>query len=126
MVPSLEALTSGTLPPGLAFFRTRVRTMLVDEKDRPIVRWAIEKAFPFEYRREACLPDPCLRVRLGLSMAYFHKGKLVHWCADCDGDYLDQLMYEMTSLFSLCAKERAYVHPSVYLSPPEMVSLKVI
>jgi hypothetical protein len=91
--------------------------MLIDEKDRPIVRWAIEKAYTFDYCRENGLPDPCLRIRLGLSTAFFHKGKLVHWAASSAGEHLDHLLQEMTLLFGLCAERKAYVAPHVRFSP---------
>ncbi len=96
--------------------------MLIDEKDRLIVRWAIDKAHTFDYCRQNGLPDPCLRVRVGFSTAYFHKGKLVHWSANVDGDYLDQLLCEMTSLFAMCARCRAYLSPQAAVSPPTQVT----
>ena len=100
--------------------------MLIDEDDQHVVRWALEKAYTFEYRRQNDLPDPCLPVQLGLSTAFFHKGKLVYWSADCPGSYLDQLMLEMTSLFAMCSTCRAYVSPEVVLTPAEEISLKAI
>ncbi len=100
--------------------------MRVDERDRGVIRWAVEKAYRFDYCRENGLPDPCLRVRLGLSRAFFHKGKLVHWSAESSGDYLDQLMYEMTSLFAMCARNRAYTNRHTAITPAEEVVLKLI
>jgi len=100
--------------------------MWIDEPDRRIVRWAIDKAFTFDYCRENGLPDPCLRVRLGLSTAYFHKGKLVHWAAASGGEHLDHLLHEMTLLFLLCAQVKAYVTPQVRFSPAEEVAVRTL
>lgn len=98
--------------------------MRIDERDRRIVQWAMERAYCFDYTRPNGLPDPCLRVRLGFCTAYFHGGKLVHLATDSPGAYLDQLLYEMASLFAACAATNAYVDPKVYISPPEKLSLR--
>ncbi len=98
--------------------------MFVDEHDQPVVRWAMEKAYSFEYCRPHDLPDPCLRVRMGLTHAYFHKGKLVHWWGESDGGRLDELMFEMASLFAMCTRERAYVGPHVAIVPPNHIQFR--
>lgn len=92
--------------------------MRIDDKDRSVVRWAIDRAYPFEYCRANGLPDPCLRIRLGMSHAYFHQGKLVHWTAEAPGQSLDVLLCEMASLFAMCAGERAYLNPRAAVVPP--------
>jgi hypothetical protein len=100
--------------------------MLIDEHDRPFVRWAMEKAYTFDYCRPSDLPEPCLRVRLGLSTACFHRGKLVYWSAESPGEQLDQLLYEMMCLFSVCSREHAYLNRHVFISPPKQISFKTV
>lgn len=100
--------------------------MLIDERDRGVIRWATEKAYTFDYCRPNGLPDPCLQVRLGLSRAFFHRGKLVHWSADSSGDHLDQLMFEMASLFAMCAQNRAYTNSYAAITPADEVVLKMV
>ena len=56
--------------------------MIVHPADGPIVIWAAAAGFEYRYVREYGLPEPSLCVQLGLTTAYFHAGRLVHWRAD--------------------------------------------
>ncbi len=76
--------------------------MIVHPADQSTVTWALEHRYPFAYVREYGLPEPSLQVRLGVSIAWFHAGRLVHWRGDTDGDCLDQLMLELASLLCFC------------------------
>ncbi len=98
--------------------------MIVHPADRPIVQWAVEQGYECEYLREYGLPEPSLRVQLGVSSAFFEAGRLVHWRADADGRYLDQLMSELASLFGLCARTDAYPQQKVVLAPGELAELQ--
>jgi len=98
--------------------------MIVHPADRPIVKWAIDQGYGYEYVREYGLPQPSLRVRLGLSTATFDAGQLIHWRADVDGRYLDQLMFELTCLFGLCALVGAQPEQDVVLSPQKLAALR--
>ena len=98
--------------------------MIVHPADRSIVTWAVERGFPHEYVREYGLPEPSLRVRLGLSSAFFKAGRLVHWRADVQGQYIDQLMYELTNLFGFCGPNRAYPQQNIFLEPGELAALQ--
>ena len=81
--------------------------MMIRSTDRPIVKWAIDQGFAYEYAREYGLPQPSLRVRMGFSTAYFEDGQLIRWYADVEGAKLDQLMFELTSLFLGCTQSGA-------------------
>jgi hypothetical protein len=98
--------------------------MIIHPTDRHIVKWAVDRGFPHEYRREYNLPDRCLAVHLGLSTAYFHEGKLAHFRADTQACYMDQLMYELTLLFGFCAQNRAYPDQQVFLTAAELSALQ--
>ena len=98
--------------------------MIIHHADRQIIKWAIDHGFSYEYVREYGLPDPTLRIPLGVSTAFFKAGELVHWRANADARHLDQLMFELTSLFGLCAEVGAYPRQAVYLSPGELASLR--
>lgn len=82
--------------------------MIIHHADRAIVKWAIDHGFPHHYVREYGLPEPALRVCLGMSNAFFYAGKLLHWRADAPGRGMDQLMCELTSLFGVCTQANAY------------------
>jgi hypothetical protein len=119
MVPSLKANTRKHLLPGLPVFLFEEdggTAMIIHHADRLLVKWAIDSGYPYEYIREYGLPEPVLRVRLGLSTAFFEAGTLVHWRADVDATHMDQLMYELTSLFGLCAQAKAYPAQKVFLA----------
>lgn len=98
--------------------------MIVHHADRDIVKWAIDNGYVYEYVREYGLPEPSLRIHLGLSTAYFKAGQLIHWRADADASYMDQLMAELASLFGWCTQSRAYPHQNVFVSPPEYQALR--
>ena len=98
--------------------------MVVHPADRSIVTWAVEQGYPHEYVREYGLPDPSLRIRLGMSSAFFSAGRLIHWRADVNGQYLDQLMYELSCLFGFCARIQAYPKQHVFLDPSELMALQ--
>lgn len=98
--------------------------MIIHHADRPVVKWAVDSGYPYEYVREYGLPQPVLRVRLGLSTAFFEAGTLVHWRVDADARYMDQLMFELTSLFSWCAQFNGYPEQKVYLSTNELTALR--
>jgi len=98
--------------------------MIIHHADRPVVKWAIDHGYPYEYLREYGLPEPSLRVQLGLSSAFFEAGRLVHWRAEADARYLDQLMAELVSLYSLCARTRAYPPQMIFISPEERAALQ--
>lgn len=97
--------------------------MIVQQADRPIVKWAVDNGLVYSYQREYGMPEPALCVRLGLSRAYFAHGQLVHWRADAPGQFLDQLMFELTCLFTLCRQIDAYPPQEVFLSEQEMACL---
>ena len=91
--------------------------MIVHPADRRIVKWAVEEGFAYGYVREYGLPEPCLRVRLGMTTAYFHAGRLAHWRADAAADYLDQLMFELMRLFAFCRQAGAYPKQRMVMQP---------
>jgi hypothetical protein len=97
--------------------------MIVHPADRLIVKWAVDGGFSHAYAREYGLPDPCLRVHLGMSSAYFNEGQLVLWRAEADAKYLDQLMFELTRLFVFCAESDAYPPQRVFIGPGELSAL---
>jgi hypothetical protein len=97
--------------------------MIIHPADRPVVKWAVDNGFIYGYRREHGLPDPSLLVQLGVSNAFFKEGRLVHLRADVDGSNLDQLMFELTSLFGICAAARGYLMQEVFLSVQERACL---
>src|SRR5687768_4947240 len=97
--------------------------MIIHPCDRDVVKWAVDHGFSYNYLREYGLPEPCLRVQLGVSCAFFNAGQLVHLRASVQGCYLDQLMFELTSLFGICAQARSYALQDVYLSPSERAEL---
>lgn len=101
-----------------------VSPMIVHPADRLIVKWAVDGGFTHCYAREYGLPDPCLRVHLGLSSAYFKEGQLVLWRAEADAKYLDQLMFELTRLFVFCTEINAYPRQRVFISPEELSALQ--
>lgn len=97
--------------------------MIVHPADRRIVQWAIERGYLFSYVREHGLPEPCLRVCLGQSSAFFKAGRLVHWLAQVDARRLDLLMFELTSLFGFCSSVRALPPQQAVLSRDELLTL---
>lgn len=97
--------------------------MMIRQTDRTIVKWAMDQGFAYEYAREYGLPDPSLRVRMGLSTAYFAAGRLVHWQAHVDAHDLDQLMFELTSLFLGCQQSGAFPMQRAVVSGAERLSL---
>ncbi len=96
--------------------------MIVHPADRQIVTWAVEEGFAYGYVREYGLPEPCLRVRLGMTTAYFHAGRLSHWRADAAADYLDQFMFELTRLFAFCRQAGAYPKQRIVLQPGQLAA----
>ncbi len=98
--------------------------MIIRDCDRAVVKWAVDQGYPYAYVREHGLPDPSLRIHLGLSTAYFEGGRLVHWRAESPGRHMDQLMFELTSLFGCCASANAYPEQEVWLSPAEQSALR--
>jgi hypothetical protein len=103
--------------------QARDEIMIIHPADRFVVKWAVDHGFSYEYLREYGLPEPCLRVQLGVSSAFFKAGELVHWRADVQGCYLDQLMFELTSLFGLCGQFHTYSFQEVFLSSAEPAQL---
>ena len=97
--------------------------MIIHQADRQIVKWAIDSGYIYEYTREYGLPEYSLRVRLGLSSTYFKAGRLIHWRADVDAHYLDQLMCELMLLFGLCAQADIYPSQHIFFSLPELSHL---
>jgi hypothetical protein len=134
IVPSLnanyqEAASSGPadsfrlhLPDGL--LHERDGAMIVHPADRSIVKWAVEDGFVHGYVREYGLPEPALRVQLGMTTAFFHAGRLVHWRAEAAAQHLDQLMFELTRLFGFCHQAGAYPEQRVFLQPGELAALQ--
>jgi len=122
IVPSLKANTTNHPLSGSLFYYTLkgLEAMIIHHADRQIVKWAIDCGYVYEYTREYGLPEYVLRVRLGLSSAYFKAGRLVHWRADVDAHYLDQLMCELMLLFGLCAQADAYPEQNIFNSPAEL------
>lgn len=100
------------------------QAMIIHPADRDVVKWAVDQGFVYEYTREYGLPEPSLRIRLGLSSAFFLAGQLIHWRADVDAGYLDQLMAELTWLFGWCAIAKAYPQQEVFISPAERAALR--
>lgn len=93
--------------------------MIIHASDRPIVKWAVDNGYPYEYVREYGLPQPALQVRLGMSTAYFEAGTLIHWRADVEARNMDQLMYELSCLFGLCAQANAYPDQKLFFGVAE-------
>ena len=93
--------------------------MIVHPADREIVKWAVEQGYSYEYLREYGLPEPSLRIRLGMSCAFFRAGRLIHWRADVNSRYLDQLMFELTFLFGFCAQAGAYPRQAIPSVSPD-------
>ena len=89
--------------------------MQVCKGDRRIVQWAAEHGHLFRYVHQPRLPEPCLEVAVGFATAYFHDGKLVRFVGASEGDEIDQLMYDLTQLFSLCRRENAYLKQQPFL-----------
>ena len=98
--------------------------MIIHPADCSIVRWAIGQGFSYTYVREYGLPDPCLRVQLGVTSAYFSAGCLVLWRAEAYAKYMDQLMFELTRLFAFCAQVNAYPRQQVAIDPQELALLQ--
>jgi len=98
--------------------------MIVHPADRLAVKWAVEEGLEHQYVREYGVPEPALRIRLGLTTAFFHAGLLVHWRADAAADYLDQLMFELTQLFTFCRQAGAYPKQRVFLQPGVLATLQ--
>jgi hypothetical protein len=98
--------------------------MVIHPADRMLVNWAIESGHPFEYVREEGLPEPALRIQLGVSTAFFHNGKLVRWRADTRAEHMDQLMFELTSFFGFCSKTDVYPPQKVFLTEQEIQALR--
>ena len=94
--------------------------MIVHQGDAPAVQWAVEHGYPFGYVREHGLPDPSLQIHLGLSIACFKGGYLVHWRAMADGERIDELMKELASLFGFCTIGRGYSPEEVLRPNPRM------
>jgi|GEM_PF-1555362 len=129
MVPSLKANARKHPLPGLPSFDPITRfvgeeVMIIPKADRSVVKWAIDQGYPHDYVREYGLPEPALRVRLGLSIAFFEAGRLVHWRADASSQHLDQLMFELMSLFGWCAQANAYPDQEAFLTPAELAALR--
>lgn len=97
--------------------------MIVHPEDRPAVTWAVEEGFEHQYVREYGVPEPALRIRLGMTTAFFHAGRLVHWRAEAAAEYLDQLMFELTRLFTFCREAGAYPEQHVFLQPGALATL---
>jgi hypothetical protein len=83
--------------------------MIVNPTDKPAVQWAIEQGYLFSYVREYGLPEPSLQVGMGLSTAFFNRGRLVCWRANADGANLDDLLRELGSLLGFCTLNGAYL-----------------
>lgn len=98
--------------------------MIIHHADRAVVKWAIDRGYPYEYIREYGLPEPSLRIQLGLSTAYFQAGRLLRRRADADAEYMDQLMYELASLFSWCSLSKAYPKQQIFVSVLELAALR--
>lgn len=96
--------------------------MIVPPADRRIVNWAVQEGLAHAYVREYGLPEPALRVQLGMTTAFFHCGTLIHWRADAAAKYLDQLMFELTRLFVFCRQAGAYPQQHVVLGPGSLAS----
>jgi hypothetical protein len=91
--------------------------MIVHPTDKPAVQWAVEHGYVFSYVREYGLPEPSLRVALGMSTAFFNAGQLVCWRASAGGNDLDQLMRELASLFGFCTLNRGYLPQQAFATP---------
>jgi len=108
----------------LALVYGRCGSMIIHHADRAVVKWAIDRGYPYEYIREYGLPEPVLRIQLGMSTALFHKGRLLRWRADAEAEYMDQLMYELASLFGWCSISKAYPAQQVVVSVMELAALR--
>ncbi len=82
--------------------------MHVDPADKSIVKWAVDRGLVFGYERDKGLPGTHLRLHIGFLTAFFRRGKLVHLAAAADGRHIDQLMWELSELFGLCAQNGGY------------------
>lgn len=97
--------------------------MIIHHADRAVVKWAVDQGLPYEYRREYGLPEPCLCVQMGLSCAFFKAGRLVQWRANAEARCMDQLMFELSSLYALCAQIGAYPNQNAVITPEERAAL---
>jgi hypothetical protein len=89
--------------------------MIVHPADKSAVQWAVEHGYLFGYVREHGLPDPSLQISMGLSIAFFNAGRLVHWRARADGKQIDELMKELASLLGFCTVSRGYLPEELFL-----------
>lgn len=83
--------------------------VIVDPADRPIVKWALDRAAAFYYARERDLPQPCLKVQCGCVTAYFWRGRLTRLQAHADSGLFDEMFCELAQLFELCGRPASFV-----------------
>ncbi len=77
--------------------------------DSAIMAWARENGLRYYYALEPALPERCLKVHFGHLTAYFCGGKLVRLWVHADGEYLDEVFYQLTQLFELCVRIGGYL-----------------
>jgi len=78
-------------------------------RDEPFLQWALHHHYRYYYTSERGLPEPCLKIHLGVVTAYLHHGKLIHLAIESEGGLLDEMMCELSLLFAQCARHNAYV-----------------
>ncbi len=81
--------------------------MIVEQADREIVKWAVDRLLPWYYTRERGLPEPCLKIHFGHITAYFCRGQLARLWTHADRGGLDDMFGELMVLFDLCGSPRS-------------------
>ncbi|MCK4660904.1 MAG: hypothetical protein KAV82_15395 [Phycisphaerae bacterium] len=100
-------------------------TAPADSGDTEVIRWALQNGLRYYYAVEPSLPDPCLKVHLGHTTAYFSAGKLVRLWVHADGQFLDDVFSQLTQLFEMCTQIGGYLDQQATVSLPHQQSLPV-
>ncbi len=101
----------------------RARTAFAEPDDTEVIRWAERHRLQYYYASEPALPGRCLRIHLGHVTAYFRSGKLVRVWVHADGEYLDEVFYQLTQLFELCVRIGGYLDQEAIVSLSERQAL---
>lgn len=94
-----------------------------EPEDNEIIHWASANGLRYYYAAEPSLPDRCLKVHLGHITAYFQSGKLVRMWVQADGEYLDDVFYQLTQLFEICVQIDGYLDQQTIVSLPNRRAL---
>lgn len=101
----------------------RTWAAFAEPDDTEVIRWADQHGLRYYYASEPSPPGRCLRVHLGHVTAYFRSGKLVRVWVHADGEYLDEVFYQLTRLFELCVRIGGYVDQEAIVSLGERQAL---